>query len=114
MTNPWEREWLGKPPPYAYIAVRLDTGHVVDVAFADVIEALGLNFNRGNALKYVWRAGRKTPDPLFDLRKARLFIDREIARIEDENRRFPHIGPDDDDVTPAIAATPPPARREGA
>jgi len=38
------------------------------------------NFNRGNVLKYLWRAGRKR-DELQDLLKARWYIDREIKRI---------------------------------
>ena len=47
----------------------------------DVIEAFGLNFARGSALKYVLRAGRKTDDEVRDLEKARAYIDREIARL---------------------------------
>ena len=40
-----------------------------------------LNFCRGNVVKYVSRAGRKSDDPLEDLRKARFYLDREIDRI---------------------------------
>lgn len=47
----------------------------------DVIEGLGLNFHLGNVLKYVWRAGRKSPDRLKDLLKAREYLDREITRL---------------------------------
>ncbi len=47
----------------------------------DVIEKLGLGFHLGNALKYLWRAGVKG-DELEDLRKARWYLDREIARLE--------------------------------
>jgi hypothetical protein len=39
-----------------------------------------LSFNLGNALKYVARAGHKG-DAVEDLKKARFYIDREIARI---------------------------------
>ena len=39
------------------------------------------NFNLGNVIKYVWRAGRKD-DALDDLKKARWYIDREIQRLE--------------------------------
>jgi hypothetical protein len=39
------------------------------------------NFNRGNAIKYVWRAGDKGNE-LEDLKKARWYLDREIARLE--------------------------------
>jgi len=41
------------------------------------------NFNLGNAIKYVWRAGLKG-QALEDLKKARWYLDREIARIESE------------------------------
>lgn len=47
----------------------------------DVIEARRMNFARGNALKYIWRAGLKD-DELADLKKARWYLDREIARLE--------------------------------
>ena len=40
------------------------------------------NFNVGNATKYLWRAGLKSPNPLEDLKKARWYVDREIARLE--------------------------------
>lgn len=39
------------------------------------------NFNLGNAIKYIWRAGLKT-DLLEDLKKARWYLDREIQRLE--------------------------------
>lgn len=48
----------------------------------DVIDALDLNFNLGNTLKCLWRAGRKTPDTLEDLKKARQYLDFEIAKKE--------------------------------
>ena len=41
-----------------------------------------MNFCLGNAIKYVWRAGLKSSDAVEDLRKARWYIDREIARLE--------------------------------
>lgn len=47
----------------------------------DVIEAFDLNFARGNIIKYVIRAGFKD-DELADLKKARYYIEREIARLE--------------------------------
>lgn len=40
-----------------------------------------MNFNRGNALKYLWRAGEKQNE-IEDLKKARWYLDREIARLE--------------------------------
>ena len=38
------------------------------------------NFNKGNAIKYIWRSADKGKE-VEDLRKARWYIDREIARI---------------------------------
>lgn len=40
-----------------------------------------MNFNLGNAMKYIWRAGLKDSDPTQDLQKARWYVDREIARL---------------------------------
>lgn len=44
-----------------------------------VIEAWGLGFSLGNAVKYIARAGKKGA-ALEDLQKARWYLDREIAR----------------------------------
>jgi len=41
-----------------------------------------MNFCLGNAFKYIWRAGLKG-DAIEDLKKARFYIDREIARLEE-------------------------------
>ena len=46
-----------------------------------VIEAWGLGFSLGNAVKYISRAGKKG-DRLEDLKKARWYLDREIANQE--------------------------------
>lgn len=46
--------------------------------------AEGFNFNLGNVVKYVWRAGLKHDDPVRDLEKARWYIDREIKRVRHE------------------------------
>ena len=43
-----------------------------------------MNFNLGNAIKYVWRAGLKGKR-LEDLKKAVWYINREIARLEKQN-----------------------------
>lgn len=40
----------------------------------------GLNFNRGNVLKYITRAGRKE-DEVKDLEKAMDYLQREIAIV---------------------------------
>ena len=45
-----------------------------------IIEAWCLGFSLGNALKYIARAGKKTPDLLTDLKKARWYLARAITR----------------------------------
>ncbi len=42
------------------------------------------SFCRGNAIKYIWRAGEKggKDKEIEDLKKARWYIEREIARLE--------------------------------
>ena len=47
----------------------------------DLITAYGLNFNRGNVIKYVARAGKKGNE-LEDLKKAKNYLDYEIKRLE--------------------------------
>jgi len=49
----------------------------------DVIEAWNLPFSEAQVLKYIARAGHKG-DRLTDLRKARFYLDRVIARLERE------------------------------
>lgn len=54
----------------------------------DAIEAWGFGegFNRGNAIKYIARAGRKDPaKEVEDLKKARFYIDAEIRRLEKQH-----------------------------
>ena len=46
----------------------------------EVIEDWQMNFNLGNALKYLSRAGHKD-DIIQDLKKAKWYIDREIQRL---------------------------------
>lgn len=48
----------------------------------DVIREWGLNFNLGNAVKYIVRAGRKD-DIIQDLMKAREYIEFEIEYLQD-------------------------------
>lgn len=41
-----------------------------------------MNFNKGNAVKYIARAGLKNPDTeIQDLEKAQFYINREINRL---------------------------------
>ena len=49
----------------------------------DFIEEKCLNFHRGNAIKYIARAGKKDPTKeIEDLKKAEWYIHREIQRLE--------------------------------
>ncbi len=54
------------------------TAHPSGVECIEVTEHM--NFCVGNAIKYLWRSGLKG-EQIEDLRKARWYIDREIARI---------------------------------
>lgn len=45
----------------------------------DVIEAFGLGFHLGNAVKYILRAGKKG-DRTEDLKKAAWYLSREMER----------------------------------
>ena len=57
------------------------TAHPSGVECITVVEHM--TFNVGNAVKYCWRAGLKDVAPLLeDLKKARWYLDREIARLE--------------------------------
>lgn len=40
-----------------------------------------MNFCLGNAVKYIWRAGLKSDNPIQDLQKAVWYIQREIERL---------------------------------
>jgi hypothetical protein len=64
-------ERVDHPPHY--------TGHPSGIECIDVVEHMG--FCLGNAIKYIWRADLKG-DAIEDLRKARWYIEREIARRE--------------------------------
>ena len=44
-----------------------------------------MNFNTGNAIKYLWRNGLKDNNPK-DLLKARYYVDREIKRLKLEEQ----------------------------
>jgi hypothetical protein len=45
-----------------------------------------MTFNLGNAFKYIWRADLKG-DAVEDLKKARFYVNREIDRINKEERQ---------------------------
>lgn len=53
------------------------------IEVVDFIEDKGLNFNRGNAVKYVCRAGKKdTTKEIEDLEKAVFYLNHEIERLK--------------------------------
>tara|TARA_R110000868_G_scaffold401234_2_gene676613 strand:- start:64 stop:258 length:195 start_codon:yes stop_codon:yes gene_type:complete len=47
----------------------------------DICKLYDLNFNKGNVLKYVCRAGRKDNE-IQDLIKAKEYIEREISHLK--------------------------------
>jgi hypothetical protein len=55
------------------------TAHPSGVECIQITEHM--NFNLGNAVKYIWRAGDKG-DPIQDLEKARWYLAREIERLK--------------------------------
>jgi len=57
------------------------TTHPSGVECITVVEHMG--FNLGNAVKYIWRADEKG-NALEDLRKAAWYVQREIARREQQ------------------------------
>lgn len=56
------------------------TQHPSGVECIQITEHMG--FNDGNAIKYIWRAGLKSADPVQDLKKAVWYLEREIMRLE--------------------------------
>jgi len=51
----------------------------------DICKDYNLNFNKGNVLKYIIRAGKKD-DELLDLLKAVDYLEREIKFIREKNQ----------------------------
>lgn len=58
------------------------TDHASGIECIEITEFM--NFCRGNAVKYIWRAGAKG-DAVTDLRKAIWYLEREISRINRQN-----------------------------
>lgn len=55
----------------------------------DFIEDKHLNFNRGNAVKYISRAGKKDSNTeIDDLRKAKWYIEREIKQLSKSHKEI--------------------------
>ena len=67
--GPKEVDLINHPPHY--------TSHPSGVECIEIVEHM--NFNIGNAIKYLWRAGLKG-DAIEDLEKARWYVEREIER----------------------------------
>ncbi len=63
------------------------TQHPAGIECIAVVEQM--NFNLGNAVKYVWRAGLKSPDAIKDLLKAAWYINREILRLRNAKEYTP-------------------------
>lgn len=63
---------VNSPPHY--------TSHPSGVECIEITEHFP--FCIGNAIKYVWRAGLKSPDAIQDLEKARWYLAREIERLK--------------------------------
>ena len=66
---------VNNPPHYK--------GHPSGIECIQVTEHMG--FNLGNAIKYIWRCDLKK-DAIEDLKKARWYLDREIAKREKETK----------------------------
>jgi hypothetical protein len=60
------------------------TQHPSGVECIAIVEHM--NFCRGNAIKYIWRAGEKG-DELEDLKKAAWYVEREISRIKKQRAK---------------------------
>jgi hypothetical protein len=58
------------------------TSHQSEIECIEVVR--WFNFNRGNAIKYIWRAGEKggADKEIEDLEKARWYIEDEITRLK--------------------------------
>lgn len=58
----------------------------------EVIEAWELDFNLGNVLKYIGRAGKKQGESeLKDLEKARVYLDRKILKLKDKGYKIGQV-----------------------
>lgn len=71
----WENDMVNHPRHYA--------GTVPGIEAIEV--ARHFNFNRGNAIKYIWRAGAKDKaKEIEDLKKAVWYLTDEITQLEGE------------------------------
>ncbi len=79
MTDP-----INHPPHYTSHPARCECGKGVEC----ITVTEHMNFNLGNAVKYLWRAGQKG-DALTDLKKAAWYVNREIERIQKQAKETP-------------------------
>lgn len=83
--GPKAPDLVNEPPHYRSVAgVTLKSGQRIlagDLEALDVFDAFDLDRYIANVCKYILRAGRKGP-PIEDLKKARMLLDRRIARAE--------------------------------
>ena len=72
MNIPAETDNVNKPKHY--------TSHPSGIECIEITRHM--NFNRGNAIKYIWRAGEKdSSKESEDLRKAVFYLNNEIDRL---------------------------------
>lgn len=70
-----EEDLVNNPPHY--------TSHPSGIEAIEITRHM--NFNLGNAIKYLWRAGLKdSSKTIEDLRKAIFYIEDEIAKLQDQ------------------------------
>ena len=89
-----EEKAKGEPKPQVVSTMPKDAAvshpsHYTDgkIEVIDFIEDKGLNFNRGNAVKYLCRAGKKDPvKEIEDLEKAMWYINHEIERLKGDKK----------------------------
>lgn len=70
-------ELVNHPAHYNSLAAACSCGMPIEC----IQVAEGMNFNLGNAIKYLWRADHKGAQ-VADLQKAAWYINREIGRLE--------------------------------
>jgi hypothetical protein len=69
------------------------TEHPSGVECIQITEHMG--FNLGNAMKYIWRCDLKL-DAIEDLKKAKWYIEREIAKREGAAKELTELTPKDE------------------
>ena len=57
------------------------TDHPSGIECIQITEHMG--FNLGNAVKYIWRVGLKSDNPIQDLRKAIWYLEDEIQKLQE-------------------------------